>query len=109
MKVLLLHLDGPARDAMASGLRDDGHDVVAVAAPPSPPAACEVFVVCLDAQPLRTLDLAAKIGAESGVAATSILFAGGTTAALQEAERRFPKASFSRVEALSTAIASMDA
>src|SRR5262245_56478286 len=106
MKVLLLHLDAPGRDAMASALRDDGHEVVAVAAPPSPPAQAEVIVVCLDAQPQRTLDLAARIGSESGVPATSFLFAGGGAGALQEAERRFPKASFCRVNALSTALAS---
>jgi hypothetical protein len=107
MRVLLLHLEAPERDSVAAALRDDGHDVVAVAAAPSPPAEADVIVVCLDAQPQRTLDLAAKVGAESGVPATSLLFAGGSSGALQEAQQRFPKASFCRVDALSTALASM--
>jgi hypothetical protein len=38
----------------------------------------------------------------------SILFAGGTQAALTEAQRRFPRASFTRLDALATALASME-
>jgi hypothetical protein len=71
-----------------------------------PPTA---VVVCLDEAPQRTLDLAARLGDAVGVDAASVLFVGGTTAALQEAQFRFPKASFARLDALSTALASMGA
>jgi hypothetical protein len=108
MKVLLLHLDATGRDAIADSLREDGHDVHAAASPPSPGFVPAALVVCLDSQPQRTLDLAGRVGAESGVAAASILFVGGTHAAMQEAQRRFPRASFARLDALSTALASMD-
>ncbi len=109
MKILLLHLDPAGRDALAASLVDDGHDVEAVSAlptkrPAAPPAA---VVVCLEEAPQRALDLAAKLGDAVGVDAASVLFVGGTTAALAEAQRRFPKASFSRLDALSTALASM--
>jgi len=108
MKILLLHLDAPRREELAVSLRDDGHDVTAVSAAPSPPFTPDVFVVCLEASPQRTLDFAAKIGAGAKVQAASILFVGGTPAALAEAQRRFPTASFARLDSLSTALASME-
>ena len=109
MRVLLLHLDSAARDALAASLADEGHDVVAVSGLPArragpPPAA---VVVCLDEAPQKALEAAAGLGDAVGVDAASILFVGGPTAALAEAQRRFPKASFSRMDALSTALASM--
>jgi hypothetical protein len=110
MKILLLHLRPAARDALAASLIDDGHDVDAVSDLPgkrgNPPAA---VVVCLDESPQRALDMAARLGDAVGVDAASVLFVGGTTAALAEAQRRFPKASFARLDALSTALASMGA
>jgi hypothetical protein len=108
MKILVLHLDPARRDALAASLREDGHDVTAVSAPPLPTFTPEVFVVCTEASPQRTLDLAAKIGADAQVEGAAILFAGGTPAALTEAQRRFPKASFTRLDALSTSLASME-
>ena len=109
MRVLLLHLHPAGRDALAASLADDGHDVEAVSAlpqprPSAPPAA---VVVCLDQAPQRTLDMAARLGDAVGVDSASILFVGGTPAALQEAQLRFPKASFARLDSLSTALASM--
>src|SRR5688572_324909 len=113
MNVLLLHLDAPAAAAMAQQLEDDGHSLTlacdtaaALAArPPSP----HVLVVCLDAQPQRTLDLAARLGAGTEVPTQQILFVGGSSASLGEAQRRFPKASFARLDSLSTSLASMEA
>jgi hypothetical protein len=93
MRILLLHLDPAGRDALAASLVDDGHDVAAVSELPGAPQ--------------RALDMAARLGDAVGVDAASILFVGGTTAALAEAQRRFPKASFSRLDALSTALASL--
>jgi len=109
MRILLLHLDPKARDALAAELADEGHDVVAVSDLPkdrrgAPPAA---VVVCLDAAPRKTLELAAGLGDAFGVDAASVLFVGGPTAALAEAQRRFPKASFARIDALSTALMSL--
>jgi hypothetical protein len=109
MKILLLHLDPSGRDTLAASLVDDGHDVEAVsdlpeARPKAPPT---VVVVCLEEAPQRALDLAARLGDAVGVDAASVLFVGGSKAALAEAQRRFPKASFSRLDALSTALASM--
>jgi hypothetical protein len=108
MKILLLHLDPARRETLAASIRDDGHDVTAVSAAPSPPFTPDVFVVCLDAAPQRALDLAAKVGAAAGVSAASMLFVGGPPAALAEAQRRFPTASFARIDALPTALASME-
>ena len=112
MNVLLLHLDAEQASKMADGLREDGHDVtvatdeasVAAAKPPSP----HVLVVCLDAGSRRTLDLAAHRGGAAAVPAASMLFVGGTTPLLREAQKRFPNASFSRIDQLSTALASME-
>jgi len=108
MKILLLHLDPASREVLAETIRDDGHDVTAVSAAPSQPFTPDVFVVCLDAAPQRALDFAAKIGAGAGVAVASILFVGGPPAALAEAQRRFPNASFARIDSLPTALASME-
>lgn len=108
MRVMLVHLDPAAAERLLESLRDDGHEVTLVVTPPgastSPP---DVVVVCLDAQPQRTLDLAARIATATQTPAPSLLFAGGTPSALQEAQRRFPKASFARLDSLSTALASM--
>ena len=107
MKVLLLHLDPSERDALAASIADDGHDVTAVSAPVPIPVPPDVVMVCLDTEPQRTLDLAARIGADAHVEVASILFVGGTQAALKEAQRRFPTASFARIDTLRTALASM--
>jgi hypothetical protein len=107
MNVILLHLDEACRDQMAAELRDDGHHVRAVSEETGSSDAPDVLVVCLDVQAQRTLDLAARVGADCGVQAASILFVGGSPAALSEAQRRFPKASFARSDSLSTALASM--
>jgi hypothetical protein len=113
MRILLLH-SGEDADAMAERLRGDGHHVRTVAdvpadAGPRPADPAQVLVVCLDSQPQRTLDLAARVGDTAHVPSTSMLFVGGTPAVLVEAQRRFPKASFARLDALSTALASMEA
>jgi hypothetical protein len=108
MKVLLLHLDDAGRESLAATIRDDGHEVTAVSAAPSPPFTPDVFVVCLDASPQRALEFAAKVAAGAQVAVASMLFVGGPPAALAEAQRRFPSASFARIDALATALASME-
>jgi hypothetical protein len=108
MNVLLFHLDAAGRDTLAGTIRDDGHEVTAVSAAPDVPVVPDVFVVCLDASPQRALDLAAKIAAAAQVAVPSMLFVGGPPAALAEAQRRFPSASFARIDALATALASME-
>ncbi len=109
MRILLLHLGRAGREAVAASLADDGHDVVAVSdlAAPARGARPAAAVVCLDDAPQRALDLAARLGDAVGVDAASVLFVGGTQAALSEAQRRFPKASFARIDALSTALASL--
>ena len=109
MRILLLHLDPARRDELAASLTDEGHAVTAVSEANPVTEPVDVFVVCPEAEPQLALDLAAKIGADARLAAVSILFAGGTQAALTEAQRRFPRASFARLDALSTALASMDA
>ena len=108
MKILVLHLDSAHGDALAATLREDGHEVTAVSAAAAPLFAPDVLVICLDAGPQRTLDVAAKLAASAGAQAASMLFVGGTSAALGEAQRRFPTASFTRIDALSTALASME-
>jgi len=101
-------MDPAGGDALAAELADDGH--VVARAPEALPAATppDAVVVCLDADPRRTLDAAARIAASNRVQADAMLFVGGTPAALQEAERRFPRASFARLDALRTAIASLE-
>ncbi len=108
MRLLLLHLDEARAAEVAQSLEDDGHHVTLADESSPDGVRPDVFVVCLDAQPQRALDLAARLGAARGVPATSILFSGGSPAALTEAQRRFPKASFTRVDALMTALASME-
>ena len=108
MRVTLLHLDLDGGAPIAARMRDDGHVVTSIADESAPNAPPDVLVVCLDAQPQRTLDLAARLGAACGVPAASILFVGGTPSSLGEAQRRFPKASFTRLDAPSTALASME-
>ena len=107
MNILVLHLDPHELEVLAASIADDGHDVTAVSAPAPVPVPPDVVVVCLDAEPQRTLDLAARIGADAKVEVASILFVGGTQSALKEAQRRFPTASFARLDTLRTALASM--
>lgn len=108
MRILLLHLDPARRDEIAGSLTDDGHAVTSIADAQPLTETFDVFVVCPEASPQLALDLAARIGADARLAAASILFAGGTQAALTEAQRRFPRASFTRLDALATALASME-
>ena len=108
MRILLLHLDAERRDEIANSLVEDGHYVIAVSDEQPLTEPFDVFVVCPEASPQLSLDLAARIGSDARLAAASILFAGGTQAALTEAQRRFPRASFTRLDALATALASME-
>jgi len=108
MRILLLHLDPARLDELAASLGDDGHAVTPISDEQPLTESFDVFVVCAEASPQIALDLAAKIGADARLAAASILFAGGTQAALTEAQRRFPRASFTRIDALVTALASME-
>jgi hypothetical protein len=107
MKVHVLHLDAADRTTLEAALADDGHAIVSDEQRERG-LVPDVVVVCLDAQPQRTLELAARVANAASVPVPSILFVGGTPAALQEAQRRFPRASFARLDALSTALASMD-
>lgn len=108
MRILLLHLDPARGEELAESMREDGHEVTWVSDAARPEQTPDVIVVCPESSPQRTLDLAARLGADSNVQAASILFVGGTPAALAEAQRRFPKASFARLDALATALASME-
>jgi DNA-binding response OmpR family regulator len=108
MRILLLHLDPARGDEIAASLAEHGHAVTTVTEALTVAEAPDVFVVCPEASPQLALDLAARIGADASLAAVSILFAGGTQAALTEAQRRFPRASFTRLDALATALASME-
>ena len=108
MRILLLHLDPVRGEEVAASLAEHGHSVTTVTEAQTVTDPPDVFVVCPETSPQLALDLAARIGAETNLAAVSILFAGGTQAALTEAQRRFPRASFTRLDALATALASME-
>ena len=107
MRIVLLHLDPARRDEIAVSLEEHGHSVTAISDAQQLSDPPDVFVICPEASPQLALDLAARIGADARLAAVSMLFAGGTQAALTEAQRRFPRASFTRLDALATALASM--
>ena len=108
MRIALLHLDPARCDEIAASLTEHGHTVTPLSEAQTLAEPPDVFVVCPEASPQLALDLAAKIGADARLGAVSILFAGGTQAALTEAQRRFPRASFTRLDALATALASME-
>jgi hypothetical protein len=108
MHVMLLHLSPDDGAHMAKSIREDGHVVTLRHGEAGEGATPDLLVVCLDSHAHRALECAGGLGGKLGLAAAQFLFVGGTPAAMSEAQRRFPTASFTRRDALATALASMD-
>lgn len=114
MKILLVHLGGSADDELAAALREYGHDVRVASNADDGDAPWEDYrpgalVARLEADTAQCLDLVAAIAARPGLGSVPILVTGGNELAVTAARRRFPDASFARLDTVQTALASLEA
>lgn len=114
MKIVLVDLGAPDGRDLAGSLRDVGHVVrvasgAADAGLPWTDFAPDVLVVRLEADAAAGLDLAAAIAAKPTMAGAPLLVTGSNEVALEAARRRFPEASFARLDHVVTALASIEA
>lgn len=113
MNILVVHPDPAAAQELVDELVDFGHDAQRV--DPGRPgaadrdAAPDVLVVCLDPDPDLALGVAEALLSDADHQAVPVLFTGGEEGGLLRARERFPKASFTRRDALPTALASLSA
>ena len=108
--IVIVHTDSTGADELVDELVDYGldartPDTVLDAAVPIVP---DVVVVCLDPDAELALSTAATVLARPDHADASVLFTGGEEDGLKLARRRYPKASFTRRDALPTALASLN-
>ena len=114
MKILLVQLDASDDDPLTAGLNETGHDlrIVATAAEARTPWGewrPDVIVARLEAESARTLDLVESLVAQRPLAGAPLLVTGGNELGITAARRRFPEASFARLDSVETALASIEA
>ncbi len=113
MRIVLVQPDVTECDALAERLVAIGHDVVmatedaADALSAATHGRLTVVLSCLDVAPDRALVIVRELVADRHLRGVPLLFVGGTADALTAAETEFPRASFTRVEQLITAVATM--
>lgn len=95
----------------AEDLREAGHEVRsrAAAAADVIPWKPDVLLVRLESDSAALLDHVERISSERMYVGAPILFTGGNELALTAARRRFPDASFARLDNVATALASLEA
>jgi len=117
MRILLVHLGGAQsapEDDLHAILRDFGHDVRLVTDENGPPDAWEgfhadVLVARLETDSARALDFLSDLTSKPPLVGAPILVTGRNELAIIAARRRFPEASFARLDTVQTALASMEA
>lgn len=114
MRILLVHLGANDDDDLVAAVREFGHDVRVVTKPqdvgePWTEHRPDVIVVRLEADSARCLDVLEALASKRHLVGAPILVTGGNELAITAARRRFPDASFARLDALQTALASIEA
>lgn len=112
MKILLVEHDASGGGELTANLAEFGHVVRVVrSAQPEPPAGFRPDVVLgrLEGESAAGLDLLEQVTVRRGLAGAPILVTGSNEVALSAARRRFPEASFARLDAVLTALASIEA
>ncbi len=109
MHIHLVQPDEASARALADDFEELGHDVEVdeSTAADVPDGTPDALVVCLDAAPETALERAAVLAERRRLRSVPLLFAGGTEHWLTEAQRRFPRASFARMDVLHNAVASL--
>ena len=115
MRIVLVQPDDEAACALTPQLGElehavcraggDGGGAAAFAQESRP----QVVLVLLDAAPDAALDLLGLLDAMRAFRGVPILFAGGAAPSLSRAQESYPRASFTRMEQLHTALASLRA
>lgn len=114
MRLLLVHLGAGDDDELVATLREFGHEVRVLvredeARLPWDDYRPSVIVARLESDSARCLDVVDALVSARALAAAPILVTGGNELAITAARRRFPDASFARVDAVQTALASIEA
>lgn len=117
MRILLVHLGGAQtgpEDDLHGILRDFGHDVRLVTDESTPPESwrdfhADVLVARLETDAARALDFLSEVTSKPPLVGAPILVTGRNELAIIAARRRFPEASFARLDTVPTALASMEA
>lgn len=114
MKILLIHLGAADGGELSDSLREYGHVVRAVANAadvklPWIDFQPDVIVVRLESDAAAGLDAAEAIAAKRALVGAPMLVTGSNEVALEAARRRFPDASFARLDHVMTALASIEA
>ena len=113
MKVLLVHVGASLDDPLAASLSDWGHSVRlatsdADAALPWTDYRPDVILARLEGDSAKGLDLLEKLASKRPLVGAPVLVTGGNELAVTAARRRFPDASFARIDAVATALASIE-
>ena len=113
MRVLIVESKTEPRDPLFAELAEVGHEardaqeaIVPVGEIPWKP---DVLVVRLEKDSAAVLDSAERLLSDRRFAGAPLLFTGGNELALMSARRRFPDASFVRIDQIVTALASLEA
>ena len=113
MNILLIHL-GTGVDALAESLREFGHHVrilrsAADAAGPLSGAAPDVIVARLESDAAAALEVMDGLASQRALCGVPLLITGSNEVGITAARRRFPQASFARLDAVQTTLASIEA
>jgi len=113
VKILLFHMGAVDADPLAESLREFGHSVRvaggrADAELPWDDFHADVIVARLESEAAKGLDVLDLILSKRPLVGAPLLVTGGNELALTAARRRFPDANFTRIDALQTALASLE-
>jgi CheY-like chemotaxis protein len=114
VKILYFHMGADAADPVAADLREFGHSVLVAGGPadldlPWDDFRPDVIVARLESEAAKGLDVLERLVSKRPLVGAPLLVTGGNELALTAARRLFPDASFARLDALATALASIEA
>ena len=113
MRIVLLQPDADAAASMTEDFGDAGYEVLRAGRDADDTmerlgdTRPYAIVICLDREPGTALNWASSLASRRQMRNAPLLFAGGTEEALKTAEEAHPRASFTRMEALLTSLASI--
>ena len=113
MRIVLVQPDDTAARSHQTSFEELGYDSIraegdcAAAIEWAKESKPQVVLVFLDILPDAALELCATLDADRLLRSVPLLFAGGAAPALNRAQETYPRASFTRMEQLQTAIVSL--